>query len=257
MSAKRDVLDDFRMLEAEREKLLPPLVCWPQLLIWIARRDGVLARDFDADADNPRHEYALCQILRATLARGGAESVLDRNYDLDADREVMAAEEDVYKKLRAEVGPLTALAKSTSSRPLEQDTLYSVQRNVWNSAKIRAHESVGTFAQRGATYTAIRFRREDVLRLWPPTPFMRSRLTDAPAQPATVAGERACQKWFEDMMANNSTPDNSADAYVSLAQKKFAVSARGVGRARAAAIVATGNAAWSRAGRKSPQQSPQ
>lgn len=170
MSATRDILDDYRLLEADRDKLLPPLVCWPQLLIWIARRDGDLAREFDADKDAPQREYALCQILRATLARGKADSPLDRSYDADADREAVEAEEAAYAKMRAPVDPLTALAKCTASQPLEQDTLYAVRQSVWNEARIRPHSDAGTVATRATTYTAIRFTREDVLRLWPPRP---------------------------------------------------------------------------------------
>lgn len=214
MSAKRDVLDDFRMLETEREKLLPQLVCWPQLLIWIARRDGELARAFDVDKDDPRREYALCQILRPTLAGEKAGSILGRSYDLDADREVKAAEESAYERLRAEVDPLTALAKSTSSRSLEQDTLYSVQRNVWNSAKIRAHETVGTIAQRGATYTAIRFRREDVLRFWPPShhdtaspPTSRPTAIPVPKLPTKRIDDTWARDYVADMDSRGKQPN--------------------------------------------------
>ena len=70
-------------------------------------------------------------------------------------------------------------------------------------------------------------------------------------EPSNNAAETKCRKWLITLMTGNSKPEKVKAAYKTKAQDEFGVGAKAFARAWASAIEKTGNAAWSRPGRKS------
>ncbi len=69
--------------------------------------------------------------------------------------------------------------------------------------------------------------------------------------PSTKRAETECRKWLTALMTDNSKPEKTKAAYKTEAQAEFSVGAKAFARAWASAIEKTGNAAWSKPGRKS------
>jgi len=66
--------------------------------------------------------------------------------------------------------------------------------------------------------------------------------------PGTVAGERNCKEWLENLMRSG-PPRKIKSEYQQEATRKFKVSIRGFARAWAMAITQTGAVGWSKPGR--------
>ena len=87
----------------------------------------------------------------------------------------------------------------------------------------------------------------------PPAPEQQNVETGAAgaAPIGTIAQERRCGEWLNDLMKVNSSPVKNKDSYQSEALCQFGISIRGFHRAWMAAILETGNKNWSKPGRKS------
>ena len=66
----------------------------------------------------------------------------------------------------------------------------------------------------------------------------------------TIRDETSCQKWLEDLMADESVPSRLKQEYRAEAQEKYSTGTKAFNRAWANALAATDNTKWNRPGPK-------
>ena len=71
-----------------------------------------------------------------------------------------------------------------------------------------------------------------------------------PPQSGTKGAETKCKRWLIALMSDDGKPEKTKTAYQTEAQGEFKIGAKAFRRAWASAIEETGNAYWSRPGRK-------